>query len=156
MEQTAYHRARKIPFCDDILGEALFDTQQGRYYMRELGLWESVFKNILIHHKLMSTTFTYSKDTMSYEFINISDYLDSYVLILRDPLIRAHVGNAGNIQSPPLQGIVLGLVPRSYHCYIGQRGTCLLSKLRMYHLVLKIPPQILYLHTTMYLIWLNP
>ena len=36
---------------------------------------------------------------MSYEFVNISDYLDSYVLILRDPLIRAHMGNAGNIQS---------------------------------------------------------
>ena len=31
---------------------------------------------------------------MSYEFINIS-----YVLILRDPLIRAHMGNAGKIQS---------------------------------------------------------
>ena len=32
-EQTAYHRAREIPFCDDILDEALFDTQQGRYYI---------------------------------------------------------------------------------------------------------------------------
>ena len=72
--------------------------------MRELGLWDSAFKNVLIHHKLMSTTFTYSKDTMSYEFINISDYPDSYVLILRDPLIRAHVGNAGKIQSPPPTG----------------------------------------------------
>ena len=42
---------------------------------------------------------------MSYEFINISDYLDSYVLILRDPLIRAHVGNAGKIhQSLPPTG----------------------------------------------------
>ena len=41
---------------------------------------------------------------MSYEFINISDYPDSYVLILRDPLIRAHMGNAGNIQSLPPTG----------------------------------------------------
>ena len=72
--------------------------------MRELGLWDSAFKNVLIHHKLTSTTFTYSKDTMLYEFVNISDYLDSYVLILRDPLIRAHMGNAGNIQSPPPTG----------------------------------------------------
>ena len=72
--------------------------------MRELGLWDSAFKNVLIHHKLMSTTFTYSKDTMLYEFINISDYPDSYVLILRDPLIRAHMGNAGKIQSLPPTG----------------------------------------------------
>ena len=36
-EQTAHPRVREIPFCDDILDEALFDTQQGRYYMRELG-----------------------------------------------------------------------------------------------------------------------
>ena len=57
-EQTAYHRAREIPFCNDILDEELFDAQQGRYYMRELGLWDSAFKNVLIHHKLMSTTFT--------------------------------------------------------------------------------------------------
>ena len=112
VEQTAYHRFREIPFCDDILDEALFDTQQGRYYMRELGLWDSAFKNILIHHKLMSTTFTYSKDTMSYEFINISDYLDSYVLIFRDPLIRAHMGNAGNIQSPPPTGYSPRFAPK--------------------------------------------
>ena len=72
--------------------------------MKELGLWDSAFKNVLIHHKLMSTTFTYSKDTMSYEFVNISDYPDSYILILRDPLIRAYMGNAGNIQSLPPTG----------------------------------------------------
>ena len=52
------------------------------------------------------------------------------------------MGNAGKTQSPPPQGAVLGLLPRSYHHYIGQKGTCLLSKLGMYHLVLKIPPHV--------------
>ena len=112
VEQTAYHRAREIPFCDNVLDEALFDVRYVRYYMRELGLWDSAFSHVLIHHKLTGTTFTYMKDTRSYQFVNMSDYPDSYVLILRDPLIRAVVGNLEKIPSPPPTGCSPSFPPK--------------------------------------------
>ena len=112
VEQTAYHRSREIPFCDDVLDEALFDVRYDRYYMRELGLWDSAFSHVLIHHKLTGTTFTYMKDSRSYQFVNMSDYPDSYVLILRDPLIRAVVGNLEKIPSPPPTGCSPSFPPK--------------------------------------------
>ena len=80
--------------------------------MRELGLWDSAFSHVLIHHKLTGTTFTYMKDTRSYQFVNMSDYPDSYVLILRDPLIRAVVGNLEKIPSPPPTGCSPSFPPK--------------------------------------------
>ena len=60
--QTKYNQSHEQPYCEDILDEALFDKSTGKYYMRELGLWDHTFNNVLIYHELTGTTFTYQKE----------------------------------------------------------------------------------------------
>ena len=154
-EQVAYHKARELPLHEHVIDEALFDMQNGKYYMRELGFWEDAFSGVLIHHKLTATTFTYDRVTADYEFVNVSDCPYSPVLVLRDPLIRVHVNNTVNIPSPPPTGYSLRFPPQilpPFHWTSRYRSAI---KSRQVPLTTENAPPTSYLCTTMPLIYLN-
>ena len=72
--------------------------------MQEVGLWDIAFDHVLIYHDLSHTTFTFNRDAQQYEFVYPQNYPGHFVLILREPLIRAQVWNPNFIPCPPQMG----------------------------------------------------
>ena len=113
VEQTAYHRSREIPFCDDVLDEALFDVRYDRYLYERTGFVGLCLQSCAHTSQTNGHYFhLHEKTRRSYQFVNMSDYPDSYVLILRDPLIRAVVGNLEKIPSSPPTGCSPSFPPK--------------------------------------------
>ena len=81
--QSEYNSSCQQPFHENILDEAILEATSGRYYMRELGLWDMAFDNVPIYHDLSHTTFTFNRLGQQYEFVYPKNYSDRYVLVLR-------------------------------------------------------------------------